>query len=170
MSLCLAVTAARFPWLASTSTVRSMENELTFVAPEGVYSLTEEHKPTILNPHIIAPPIYPTRLVTCVVRFPAVRHASGPGLPIFSVVGRTAKRRRRIKTRRRSCCLSRSGRMGRACRAAEIRQTRRPIPIHSHHLSCRTAHQLHPLMILQSSLRLLLGRPRRNLYLGQSKT
>jgi catabolite repression protein CreC len=47
-----------------------MENELTFVAPEGVYSVTEDHKPIPVIPNT-PPPIYPTRLSTITVRFPA---------------------------------------------------------------------------------------------------
>ncbi len=82
-----------------------MENELTFVAPEGVYSLTEEHKPTILNPHIIAPPIYPTRLVTCIVRFPAVRHASGPGIAHFLGGGKDSKTKEKEKDKEKELLL-----------------------------------------------------------------
>ncbi|KAJ7735429.1 catabolite repression protein creC [Mycena olivaceomarginata] len=57
-----------------------MENEATFVAPEGVYTVTEEHKPSVL-PHVVAaaPPIYPTRVSTVVVKFPANKSGGGPG-------------------------------------------------------------------------------------------
>ncbi|KAJ7112454.1 catabolite repression protein creC [Mycena crocata] len=56
-----------------------MENESTFVAPEGVYTVTEEHKPSVL-PHIIsAPVVYPTRVSNIVVRFPAGKSGGGPG-------------------------------------------------------------------------------------------
>jgi hypothetical protein len=56
-----------------------MENESTFVAPEGVYTVTEEHKPSVL-PHIIsAPIIYPTRVSTIVVRFPPAKSGGAPG-------------------------------------------------------------------------------------------
>ncbi|KAF8205780.1 WD40-repeat-containing domain protein [Mycena galopus ATCC 62051] len=56
-----------------------MENESTFVAPEGVYTVTEEHKPSVL-PHIIssAPIIYPSRVSTIAVRFPPTK-SGGPG-------------------------------------------------------------------------------------------
>ncbi|KAI5116686.1 hypothetical protein M0805_007507 [Coniferiporia weirii] len=57
-----------------------MESELTFVAPEGVYSVTEEHKPTPLNTHIIPPVVYPARLSTVVVRYPLSKPAISPGL------------------------------------------------------------------------------------------
>ncbi|KII89190.1 hypothetical protein PLICRDRAFT_40829 [Plicaturopsis crispa FD-325 SS-3] len=58
-----------------------MENESTFVAPEGVYSVTEEHKPLALHAHVAnaAPPLYPTRLSTIAIRFPAAKHTSAPG-------------------------------------------------------------------------------------------
>ena len=63
----------------------AMESELTFVAPEGVYSVTEEHKPTTLNPHftITTPSLYPTRVSTAVVRFPVIstKPSSGIGTP-----------------------------------------------------------------------------------------
>ncbi|KAJ7632962.1 catabolite repression protein creC [Roridomyces roridus] len=57
-----------------------MENESTFVAPEGVYTVTEEHKPSLL-PHITssAPPAYPTRVSSIIVRFPATKAGGGPG-------------------------------------------------------------------------------------------
>jgi hypothetical protein len=45
-----------------------MESEHTFVAPEGVYSLTEDHKP-IPIPHTAPLPVHPTRLSTIAVRF-----------------------------------------------------------------------------------------------------
>src|SRR5215471_15630779 len=49
-----------------------MENESTFVAPEGVYSLTEEHKPSPLHTNPINnPPIYPSRVSSIVVQFPS---------------------------------------------------------------------------------------------------
>jgi catabolite repression protein CreC len=52
-----------------------MENELTFVAPEGVYSVTEDHKPTAFV-HNASPPTHPTRLSTITVRFPAKQPAA----------------------------------------------------------------------------------------------
>ncbi|KAF9227756.1 WD40 repeat-like protein [Gyrodon lividus] len=59
-----------------------MESDSAFVAPEGVYSVTEEHKP----PAVPAPSttaaasIYPTRLSTVIVRFNHSKHGSSPGL------------------------------------------------------------------------------------------
>ncbi|KAI9065394.1 WD40 repeat-like protein [Trametes sanguinea] len=59
-----------------------MENDSTFVAPEGVYSVTEEHKPTPLAQHTIAaaPILYPTKISTVSVRFSANKPAASPGL------------------------------------------------------------------------------------------
>ncbi|OBZ65689.1 putative catabolite repression protein creC [Grifola frondosa] len=59
-----------------------MENESTFVAPEGVYSVTEEHKPTLLAQHTAstAPVLYPTKVSTVSVRFHAAKSGNSPGL------------------------------------------------------------------------------------------
>jgi hypothetical protein len=57
----------------------TMENELTFVAPEGVYSVTEDHRP-IPAAHNAPLPIYPSRLSTITVRFPATRQPAIQGL------------------------------------------------------------------------------------------
>lgn len=48
---------------------------MTFVAPEGVYSVTEEHKPSghTINAN---PATYPTRLSTVLVRFPTTKASS----------------------------------------------------------------------------------------------
>jgi hypothetical protein len=56
-----------------------MENEHTFVAPEGVYSLTEDHKPGPI-PTTTPLPIHPTRLSTITVRFPATKQPAIQGL------------------------------------------------------------------------------------------
>lgn len=56
-----------------------MENEHTFVAPEGVYSLTEDHKPGPV-PTTAPLPIHPTRLSTITVRFPATKQPAIQGL------------------------------------------------------------------------------------------
>jgi hypothetical protein len=58
-----------------------MENEATFVAPEGVYSLTEEQRPPPIHTAISnAPhgPVY-SKLSTVTVRFPAQKLASSQG-------------------------------------------------------------------------------------------
>ncbi len=57
----------------------TMESDHTFVAPEGVYSLTEDHKP-VPPPHTAPPPVYPTRLSTITVRFPATKQPAIQGL------------------------------------------------------------------------------------------
>lgn len=58
-----------------------MENDSTFVAPEGVYSVIEEHRPATINPHITntnaSPATYPTKLSTILIRYPAHNKASG---------------------------------------------------------------------------------------------
>src|SRR6266404_1388169 len=56
-----------------------IENELTFVAPEGVYSVTENHKPIPIT-HNVPAPLFPTRLSTITVRFPATKQPAMPGL------------------------------------------------------------------------------------------
>ncbi|KAH7923482.1 WD40 repeat-like protein [Leucogyrophana mollusca] len=59
-----------------------MESDAAFVAPEGVYSVTEEHKPLVLPAHSVsaAPAIYPTRLAAITVRFPQPKQGGAPGL------------------------------------------------------------------------------------------
>lgn len=58
-----------------------MENDSTFVAPEGVYSVIEEHRPAAINPHttnVNAPPAtYPTKLSTILIRYPPQNKGSG---------------------------------------------------------------------------------------------
>ncbi|KAF7980173.1 hypothetical protein HWV62_39647 [Athelia sp. TMB] len=59
-----------------------MENDSTFVAPEGVYSVTEEYKPAPSLIHPITPsnPVHPTRLSHITVRFPLHKPAgAAPG-------------------------------------------------------------------------------------------
>ena len=48
-----------------------METESSFVAPEGVYTVTEEHKHSLLGVHTVnaVPVTYPTRLKTVTVKF-----------------------------------------------------------------------------------------------------
>lgn len=57
-----------------------MENDSAFVAPEGVYSVTEEHKPPIVPALSSTTQPYPTRLSTVTVHFNHSKHASSPGL------------------------------------------------------------------------------------------
>ncbi|ESK94167.1 catabolite repression protein crec [Moniliophthora roreri MCA 2997] len=59
-----------------------MENEATFVAPEGVYTVVEEHKPSVLQAHAASSAAvhYPTRVTAITVRFPAAKQSGGtPG-------------------------------------------------------------------------------------------
>ncbi|KAG6336319.1 hypothetical protein ID866_2768 [Astraeus odoratus] len=58
-----------------------MESDSAFVAPEGVYSVTEEHKPPTGPAYPgAATPLFPTRLSTITVRFNNTKPASSPGL------------------------------------------------------------------------------------------
>lgn len=58
-----------------------MENEATFVAPEGVYSLTEEHKPSLAQSHT-TPVLHSTKVSSVVIRVPPAKPQGGgpPGL------------------------------------------------------------------------------------------
>ena len=58
-----------------------MENDSTFVAPEGVYSVTDEYKQSQAQSYVlsIGTPIYPSRISSAIVRFPAPKQASAPG-------------------------------------------------------------------------------------------
>ncbi|KAF8163501.1 catabolite repression protein creC [Crassisporium funariophilum] len=58
-----------------------MENESTFVAPEGVYSVTDEHKPNHIQSLAVSvgPSIFPSKVSSVVLRFPVAKQASAPG-------------------------------------------------------------------------------------------
>lgn len=58
-----------------------MENDSTFVAPEGVYSVTEEHKPSLLGAHTAnaLPHLYPTKLTSIVIKFPTFKPGNNQG-------------------------------------------------------------------------------------------
>ncbi|KAF8637423.1 hypothetical protein AX17_002918 [Amanita inopinata Kibby_2008] len=58
----------------------TMENDFSFVAPEGVYTVTEEHKTTNAQNQAVSagPSVYPTKVSTVVVRFPLVKHSGTP--------------------------------------------------------------------------------------------
>jgi catabolite repression protein CreC len=58
-----------------------MENDSTFVAPEGVYSVTDEHKQTQAQSYAmnIGNAVYPSRVSSAIVRFPAPKQGSAPG-------------------------------------------------------------------------------------------
>jgi catabolite repression protein CreC len=56
-----------------------MDNETSFVAPEGMYTMAEEHRPPPLHVHLPTTlPLYPTRLSTVIVKFPTPKTPS-PG-------------------------------------------------------------------------------------------
>ena len=56
-----------------------MDNETSFVAPEGMYSVLEEHKPPPLLAHVPSTfPVFPTKLSSVVVKFPTPKTPS-PG-------------------------------------------------------------------------------------------
>jgi hypothetical protein len=59
-----------------------MENESTFVAPEGVYSVTDEHKTSLAQNQaaLAGQSIYPTKVCSVVVRFPTTKQGGPPGL------------------------------------------------------------------------------------------
>lgn len=59
----------------------AIENDSTFVAPEGVYSVTDEHKPSLVQSQAVSAgqPIYPTRVSSIIVRFPAAKQGGAPG-------------------------------------------------------------------------------------------
>ncbi|KAG6906339.1 hypothetical protein DXG01_014420 [Tephrocybe rancida] len=53
-----------------------MDNESTFVAPEGVYTVIDEHKPLTVLSAYGGPVIYPTKVSSVVVNFPATKQGS----------------------------------------------------------------------------------------------
>lgn len=56
-----------------------MESDFSFVAPEGVYTVTEEHKPSVQNLAANAGPIvYPTKVTSVHIHFPATKQGSAP--------------------------------------------------------------------------------------------
>jgi hypothetical protein len=71
-----------------------MENESTFVAPEGVYSVTEDHKPPPVLPHSLnnPPTLYPTKLSAIVIRFPPPKPANAPGFAQLLVGNKDSKK------------------------------------------------------------------------------
>jgi catabolite repression protein CreC len=87
-----------------------MENESTFVAPEGVYSVTEEHKSAQGPPHTLnnPPAIYPTRLSAVVVRFPAAKQPSAPGFVQLLGGNKDSKKEKPSKEREDGASISSS--------------------------------------------------------------
>lgn len=70
-----------------------MENEATFVAPEGVYSITEEHKPTLVQTYTVNANQsgHPTRLSTVQVKYPVAKSGT-PGFAQLLVGNKEAKK------------------------------------------------------------------------------
>ncbi|KAF8969786.1 WD40-repeat-containing domain protein [Flammula alnicola] len=58
-----------------------MENDSTFVAPEGVYSVTDEHKPNHQQNLAVSvgPALFPSKVSTIILRFPAAKQGGAPG-------------------------------------------------------------------------------------------
>ncbi|KZV96164.1 WD40 repeat-like protein [Exidia glandulosa HHB12029] len=81
-----------------------METEATFVAPEGVYSVTEEHKPQILQLTSNSPSPYPTRLSTVTIKYAA--KPGGQGLS--GLLGRQDKTKDKDKVEPDRASLSSS--------------------------------------------------------------
>ncbi|KAG6820648.1 hypothetical protein H0H93_013847 [Arthromyces matolae] len=57
-----------------------MDNDSTFIAPEGVYTVTDEHKPLSLISSFGGPVVYPTKITSVVVTYPPHKQ---PGTPAF---------------------------------------------------------------------------------------
>jgi len=80
-----------------------MESQTAFVGPEGVYSIVEEHKPSVLQTHAAttSPIIYPTRVTTITVRFPpAKQQGSAPGLAQFLGGNKDSKKDKTLQKER----------------------------------------------------------------------
>ncbi|KAJ4475650.1 catabolite repression protein creC [Lentinula aciculospora] len=67
-----------------------MESEATFVAPEGVYTVIEEHKPSVLQTHAAAtsPISFPARVSVITVKYPVKdKDKSGGGQSLAQLLG-----------------------------------------------------------------------------------
>ncbi|KAF9036648.1 catabolite repression protein creC [Panaeolus papilionaceus] len=60
-----------------------MENDSTFVAPEGVYSVTDEHKPNNVQnmAAAIGPPLFPSKALSIILKYPTTK---APATPAFA--------------------------------------------------------------------------------------
>lgn len=87
-----------------------MENDSTFVAPEGVYTVTDEHKPPINLAASGGPALYPTKISTVLVRFPATKQGGAPGFAQLLGGGKDAKKEKssNLKDREDGVSLSSS--------------------------------------------------------------
>lgn len=86
-----------------------MENESTFVAPEGVYTITEEHKPNLVQAHPVSSgaAIFPTKVSAVVVRFPPTKQG-GPGFAQLLGGNKDVKKEKGTKDREDGASLSSS--------------------------------------------------------------
>ncbi|KAF6763913.1 catabolite repression protein creC [Ephemerocybe angulata] len=87
-----------------------MENESAFVAPEGVYSVTDEHKP---NPAQLAavsagPCLYPTRVTNIVVKFVNSKQGASQGFANLLGGGKDVKKDKAAKEKDDGVSLSSS--------------------------------------------------------------
>ena len=81
-----------------------MENDSTFVAPEGVYTVTDEHKQTQAQSYAmnIGTAVYPSRISSAIVRFPAPKQGSAPGFAQLLGGGKSeAKKDRAVNSKER---------------------------------------------------------------------
>jgi len=71
-----------------------MENEAAFVAPEGVYSVTDEHKPNLTQLAALSAGSiqYPTKVSTVVVKFPPSKQGGSQGFANLLGGGKDVKR------------------------------------------------------------------------------
>lgn len=89
-----------------------MENDFSFVAPEGVYTVTEEHKSTAatqnqagVNP---VPCLYPTHVSSVLVRFPANKPTAPPPFAQLLGANKEVKKEKSPKEREDGISLSSS--------------------------------------------------------------
>ena len=89
-----------------------MENDFSFVAPEGVYTVTEEHKPTatpLLNqPPNLAPSFYSIKVSSVVVRFPPTKPSVPPAFAQLLGAAKEVKKDKSPKEREDGGSLSSS--------------------------------------------------------------
>ncbi|KIK58319.1 hypothetical protein GYMLUDRAFT_45534 [Collybiopsis luxurians FD-317 M1] len=66
-----------------------MESETTFVAPEGVYTVIEEHKPSVLQTHAAntSPLSFPARVSVITVKYPAGKDKGSGGQSFAQLLG-----------------------------------------------------------------------------------
>ncbi|RXW18622.1 hypothetical protein EST38_g7236 [Candolleomyces aberdarensis] len=87
-----------------------MENEAAFVAPEGVYSVTDEHKPNVAQLAAVSagPSLHPTRVTKIVVKFPASKQGGSQGFANLLGGGKDVKKDKVVKEKEDGVSLSSS--------------------------------------------------------------